>query len=75
MKTWHEYYKDQNKVEILIKYSIKLPSRVDNFNIDDHPLHVRQTDGLIYVNYHKKITQLKRDDRKVRLSSFAKGIV
>lgn len=70
MKTWHEYYKDQNKKEILIKYSIKLPSKVDNFNIDDHPLHIRQNDGEINVNYHKKITETLLNDIKIIFECF-----
>ena len=73
MKTWHEYYKDQNKVEILIKYSIKLPSRVDNFNIDDHPLHIRQEGGEIHISLHKKISQTLLDDIREFFGSFQDG--
>ena len=61
-KTWHEYYRDQRKIEILIKYTFKIPALVKNFNIDDHPLHVRQTDGEIHVNYHKFVTQTLLED-------------
>ena len=73
MKTWHEYYKDQNKVEILIKYSIKLPSRVDNFNIDDHPLHIRQNGGEIDINLHKKISQTLLNDIREFFGAFKDG--
>lgn len=73
MKTWHEYYKDQNKVEILIKYSIKLPSRVDNFNIDDHPLHIRQNGGEITINLHRKISQTLLDDIREFFGAFRNG--
>jgi hypothetical protein len=62
VKTWHEYYRDQNKVEVLIKYTFKLPALVKNFNIDHPPIHVRQTDGEIHVNYHKVITQSLLED-------------
>lgn len=70
MKTWHEYYRDKNKKEVLIKYTVKLPSRVENFNIDDHPLHVRQDGGEIHINYHKKITQTLLDDIKTFFACF-----
>lgn len=64
MKTWHEYYRDENKKEVLIKYSLKLPSKVDNFNIDDNTIHVRQNGGEINVSYHKKISKILFDDLK-----------
>lgn len=73
MKTWHEYYKDQNKIEILIKYSIKLPSRVNNFNIDDHPLHIRQDKGEVHVNFHRKISQTLLDDLRKHFELFKNG--
>ncbi|MFH1890967.1 MAG: hypothetical protein ABIJ91_05410 [Candidatus Kuenenbacteria bacterium] len=70
MKTWHEYYRDKNKKEVLIKYSVKLPSKVDNFNIDDRPLHIRQDGGEIHINYHKLITQTLLDDLKEFFNCF-----
>lgn len=73
IKTWHEYYKDQNKVEILIKYSIKIPSRVDNFNIDDHPLYVRQDGGEIHINLHRKISKTLLDDIRESFGAFKNG--
>lgn len=72
MKSWHEYYKDQNKTEILIKYTFKLPSRVENFNIDDHPLHVKQKDDEIYVNFNKYISISLYEDIKKAWESFCK---
>lgn len=64
MKTWHEYYRDKNIIEVLIKYSIKIPSVVKDFNIDDHPFHTRQNGNEIHINYHKDITQTLFDDIK-----------
>jgi len=72
MKTWHDYYRDKNKVEVLIKYTVRLPSRVDNFNIDDHPLHVKQEGGEIYVNYNKYISVALFEDIKEAFESFRK---
>jgi hypothetical protein len=60
--SWQQYYRDQNKVEVLIKYTFKLPVLVSDFNIDEHPLFVRQTNDEIHVNYHRLITRSLLDD-------------
>ena len=70
MDSWHEYYRDPNKIEILIKYTFKLPSNVEDFNIEDHPIHVRQKNAEIYVNYHKNITISLYNDLKIAFEAF-----
>lgn len=73
MKSWHEYYRDKNKVEILIKYSIRLASQVENFNIDDHPLHVRQKNQDIHISFHKIVTKALLDDIKEMFNCFVEN--
>jgi len=64
MKSWHEYYRDTNKITIFIKYNVKLPSKVEDFNIDDDPLYVKQDSGELHVTYKKIITQTLFEDIK-----------
>lgn len=57
-------YANDEIIEVLIKYLVRLPSRVKDFNIDLHPLHVRQDGGQIFINLHKKIPKKLFDDIK-----------
>lgn len=57
IQSWHDYYRDQNKIKVLIRYSFKVPSRIRDFRIDDHSLHAKQTGSEIQVAYEKEISQ------------------
>lgn len=57
IESWHDYYRDQNKIKVLIRYSFKVPSRIKDFRIDDRPLHAKQTGSEIQVAYEKEISQ------------------
>jgi hypothetical protein len=64
--SWHKYYKDKNKEEILIKFAFKLPTKVEMFNIDDHPIHIRQNENKVNVNYNKCVSKtLLKDIKKI----------
>ncbi|MFA5210983.1 MAG: SEC-C metal-binding domain-containing protein [Patescibacteria group bacterium] len=65
-----EYIDDEDKIEVLIKYTIILPSIVDNFNIDDYPLHVVQNGNKIYVNFNKIISKKLLEDIKKHFCDF-----
>lgn len=67
------YIKNPNKIEILIKFDIELPSKVNNFNINDHPLYVRQYDGKIHVSYHKIISKNLFDDINSGFKAFCEN--
>lgn len=71
--TWHKYYKDPNRVEVLIKYSFRIPSKIENFSFDDHPLHVRQDGSEIHVNQLVKIPQSLLNDVQKFFEDFKKG--
>jgi len=70
IQSWHEYYRDPNKVKVLIRYSIKIPSRINNFNIDEQPLHVRQNGSELEVAYEKEISQSLLCDLQKHFSDF-----
>ena len=57
IQSWHEYYRDPNKVKVLIRYSIKIPSRINDFRIDEQFLRVRQNGSELEVGYEKEISQ------------------
>lgn len=65
-----EYIDDKDRVEVLIKYTVVLPSRFSNFNIDDHPLHVVQKDNKIYVNFNKIISKKLLEDVREHFRTF-----
>jgi len=57
IQSWHDYYRDPNKIKVLIRYSLKVPSRIKNFKIDDHPLYAKQEGSEIKVAYEKEISR------------------
>lgn len=70
IQSWHEYYRDPNKVKVLIRYSIKIPSRTNNFRIEERPLHVRQNGSELEVAYEKEISQSLLLDLQKHFSDF-----
>lgn len=70
IQSWHEYYRDPNKVKVLIRYSIKIPSRINNFRIDEQSLHVRQNGSELEVAYEKEISQSLLLDLQKHFSEF-----
>ncbi|MFZ2189878.1 MAG: hypothetical protein WA057_01130 [Candidatus Magasanikiibacteriota bacterium] len=75
-KSWFDdYILNTNKVEVLIKYTVVLPVLVDNFNLDEHPLHTRQKGREIYVSFHKKISQRLFEDIRDMSKGFEKNSV
>lgn len=59
-----EYIDDKNEIEVVIKWAFKLPCIVTDFNIDDHPFHVRQSNNKINFNLNKKISKKLFNDLK-----------
>lgn len=63
--SWFEdYVENPSKREVFIRYSIRVPSRMDEFSINENNLRARQQGNKIEVSFHKKIPQnLLRDLR------------
>jgi len=72
-QTWHDYYRDANKVKVLIRYSLKIPSRIKGFNIIDHPIYAKQDGSKIHVIYHKEISRKLLLDIQKHFSDFRFG--
>jgi len=58
IQSWHDYYRDLNKIKVLIEYSFNVHSRIRNFKIDDHPLYAKQEGSEIRVYWTPFIARL-----------------
>ena len=70
IQSWHDYYRDPNKIKVLIEYSFNVHSRIRNFKIDDHPLYAKQEGSEIRVVYEKEISQSLLLDVQKHFSDF-----
>ncbi|MFA7309047.1 MAG: hypothetical protein WC045_03175 [Patescibacteria group bacterium] len=53
-----EYIEDTEKIEVLIKYSIRVPDKFGDFNMDlNSRLKVREGNGVLYINIHRSISK------------------
>ncbi|HEY4518709.1 MAG TPA: hypothetical protein VJG48_03780 [Candidatus Paceibacterota bacterium] len=65
VESWHDYYRDPNKIKVLIRYSFRIPSRIDSFRINENNLHAHQEGSEIKVAYEKIVSiTLLRDLQK-----------
>lgn len=55
MQSWHNYYEDQKIRKVLIKYSVKIPNLLEDWQYENHPFFIYHGAGSVYVNYHRNI--------------------